>query len=138
MNRIIKYRAWNESKNSFVPYQFVGTPEKGWSAIDSDSGEGVALMQFTGLLDKTGKEIYEGDVVNGYWRAGETDWGDQLGDSFTKRQVVFHESLGAFGFPVRNNGEPKKPLENYINTMAQCSDFEIIGNIHENPDLLNQ
>ena len=70
------------------------------------------LMQFTGLKDKNGKEIYEGDIV----------CADR--HSAPNFQVIFHE--GAFR------------LRDHINRIMNqvTSGFEVIGNIYENPSLL--
>ena len=72
--------------------------------------------QFTGLLDKNGKEIYEGDVVDSHSRYDqpyirEVFWGEKCGLEFKTLT----------GYKLCKSNEPH---------------FEIIGNIHDNPELL--
>lgn len=83
----------------------------------------MVAMQFTGLLDKQGVEIYEGDIVllkenvlrsDGKWDDGIYSIGFQDG-CFVSVQMCFNEYLSCF-----NN------------------DCEVIGNIYENPELLGE
>ena len=75
------------------------------------------IMQYTGLHDKNGKEIYEGDIVLNQW--GE-EW-----------QVIFDNNLLMYSLKYN---ESKRPL--YQATQNHDWRLEIIGNIWENPELL--
>lgn len=78
-------------------------------------------MQFTGLLDKNGKEIYEGDILSVPVQNG------------AKYEIVFNEG----GFTVKNiDSKGSTPASNeYLKVYAKQE--EIIGNIYENPELFN-
>lgn len=72
------------------------------------------LMQFTGLQDAKGNEIYEGDIV----RIG----------SFVPQ--VWQVGFNRGGFCFFNEGDV------FYNDIKYCEDGEVIGNIYENPELL--
>ena len=88
---------------------------------------GVIIEQFTGLVDRHGVEIYEGDMLKAKHDDGQYDTGE-----------VVYGSKGAFCLylPCVASGI-KTPLLNYIHGMMFPEyDFEVIGNIHENGELL--
>jgi len=91
--------------------------------------------QYTGLKDKNGVEIYEGDIVKNDWRSVH---GKFIGDVWV---VMFGEhetsldyyATSAYGFFYRNSkGEDHTP---YLPT-ERGDGVEVIGNIHQNPELL--
>ena len=111
--REIKFRAWDyEMKNMYKLVKFISHKD-GINALDRwFSWEYV--MQFTGLKDKNGKEIYEGDLLQEYpnypiWKVFYEIDGFCIRSGDTQ-----HRLASVFGFPDRLN---------------------IIGNIYENPDL---
>ena len=81
------------------------------------------LMQSTGLKDKNGKLIYEGDIIK------IPDDYDTYGMfACEKREVYFNEG----GFRLK----PKWDKNSRGNWLEDTKDFEVIGNIYENPELL--
>lgn len=133
MGREIKFRAWEIFTPKMI-YDFViCQPRKTiilneyFVDMNSEAIEIplhlVNLMQYTGLKDCEGKEIYEGDVVEyiGVWL---------MDDSFLKKDargkgVVIYEDAGFFV-----DGQYDK------NSLQSCDKVKIIGNIYENPELL--
>jgi uncharacterized phage protein (TIGR01671 family) len=123
MSREIKFRAWDKDNEEmfFVP-QLIYIPGKGMQVLETGSEtkrDDCLLMQFTGLKDKNGKEIYEGDII----REGILEDGRPL-----VSWVKFEE--GAF---TTDDGEF---LSEAIYGLEEKTNTEVIGNIYENPQLL--
>ena len=94
--------------------------------IDEDSVAGewivnndIHLMQSTGLLDKNGKEIFEGDIVDYKGRKAVIKW---------------HGSYASFIYRFIDEPQTRKPEWNIL--YLAYMKFEIVGNIYENPELL--
>jgi hypothetical protein len=117
--REIKFRAWDKQQGYMLEPFIIGImPEKaksGWSI----TGEGIyispteqarfILLQFTGLKDKNGREIYEGDIIE-----------SQMGQLYE----VLWEGIGWNPF-----------VDNMIDSYKSYR-LEVIGSIYENPELL--
>lgn len=122
MNRPIKFRAWDDRNKRFgymtIQANMIAWPSNLWMSQVSHDDEGVRFddvtdwQQFTGLLDKSGREIYEGDIVK---------WSDITGE------VKFGGNNDGW-FILMSGIEYHLSQEEYR---------EVIGNIHEHPELLS-
>ena len=140
--RPIKFRVWDKDKKKIVDVQCVsnwsvdeGVDDYYESPQQTQDHTGnwhsrIVLMQFTGLLDRNGKEIFEGDIllnhfrnqkVEIYWRGCITDPNSVNGKHWI--------DWGGWGFrAIKNNDE--------LTYRTHDNEIEIIGNIYENPELL--
>lgn len=129
---IPKYRAWMKSlkwmcdvTNISFDSKFVDICQQGdterYTEMSVEFDE-VKLMQSTVLKDKNCREIFEGDIL-----AFETD------DEVIKVNVFWDEEHALFMFESKKYNE-QEPLAELVENNTYP--FEIIGNIYENPELL--
>ncbi len=131
MNRIIKFRVWDDK------LKVLYTPEKDakylnlWQIPAAKGGNVLypngVLMQCTGLHDKNAKEIYEGDVV------AIPLYGNAI--------IIWNENICAFQYAYSAIGEGTSVGGRMTNTLYDHYSevkYEVIGNVYENPDLLIQ
>jgi len=116
--RQIKFRAWDKKYKIMTACVTLKHISEGFEGINNN-----IVMQFTGLKDKNGKEIYEGDLIK-FW--------DYLGE-------VYYED----GQYVFSEVEPYKYYELYYIDLRSMiyeeqQEIEVIGNIYENPELLKE
>lgn len=86
--------------------------------------EDFEVMQFTGLKDKNGKEIYEKDLIGGTWEGGFVDYCDTC--------KCFQYHIPDFGC-MACQGDV-----HWYELVEEDGKIEVIGNIYENPELLNK
>lgn len=86
----------------------------------------TTVGQFTGLLDKNGKKIFEGDIVNhGY----ENDYGE----FYDHYKVIYSNTNTCF---VLEAIYPCNPIKRLTKNNVKSQHTEVIGNIYDNPELL--
>lgn len=129
MEREFRFRAWhNETEQMLFVGDSFGTNHPLDCVNYARQGQDVVLMQYVGLKDKNGKEIYEGDIVR--FLDGEctsTESGMDCDEFENVGEIVWE----GYHWDVTNR--------NGIDTEEAFSDeFEVIGNIYENPELINK
>lgn len=121
MNREIKFRIYYELNNEILYHNIQMTLEKQRVHIPivSTNGKILGVVQYTGLKDKNGKEIYDGDILDCEDRICKVVWHNQAGQwdsDFIKYKGV-----------LKSNG---------IDNVSFKYRAVVIGNIYENPELL--
>ncbi|HAA4984913.1 TPA_asm: hypothetical protein GEU66_07450 [Listeria monocytogenes] len=142
--RAIGFRAFVKRKKKMLPVTdlcFNETEAVGVSGcgnakctlcVDWYSFDDVLLMQYTGLKDKNGKKIFEGDVVTAFSNINKyTDsFAGDVEPTFCFTSIVYDGAC----FKTTYKGEPSYVLNQ--NGSSLVKHMEVIGNIHENPELL--
>ena len=121
----IKFRGWDKKENRMREIVLIDLRNR-QVLVETDESEEcdlldfceVELMQFTGLRDKNGREIYEGDIVRG------------AGIKPKVYVVGWLDTYGGFAFL---DDEKAIPAYEFLNDFC-----EVIGNIYENPELLRE
>ena len=108
--REIKFRAWDKVNKKWIKHFNV-------DLLNVPQMQFVELMQYTGLKDKNGKEIYEGDIIS-------------FGDSKT---VVFYEHAK---FKVKHRYDNSCYRYYDLREASYFNKGKVIGNIYENKELL--
>ena len=125
---IPKFRAWDKRFSEFMEDFFVSEDGKIYKkstdtgygiAISRETSDEVILMQSTGLFDKHNKEIFEGDIVDYKGRKAVVKW---------------HGSYASFIY--RFVDELQERVSEWHPLFLAYYHFEVIGNIYENPELL--
>ena len=119
--RELKFRVWSEGDEEYrtdcdvfkLFHGKTGCP----ATIYSDEGDRFDVEQYTGLKDKNGKEIYEGDIVKYAWTRCN--------------YIVAYRKYDA-SFVLENDDREEIVLFQY----NRQNGYEVIGTIHENPELL--
>lgn len=94
--------------------------------------------QFTGLLDKNGKEIYEDDIVK-YTRYDWKTEGYQKQNLINYCRIYYNETKCAFYYETKfKSGGGGSGLLLFNDERCKKNEIEVIGNIHDNPELLRR
>jgi uncharacterized phage protein (TIGR01671 family) len=119
MSRAIKFRAWDKKQKKMLYGVSIGTI-KVWDenapiiSHEFSYSENCVFEQYTGLKDKNGKEIYEGDIL-------------QIDDHVLGDFEVVWQGLG---------WKVKRSVGYETLAVHKAEDIVVVGNIHENPELI--
>ena len=132
--RDIKFRAWDKEAQQMLTVRdinFCGE-ELDTYEMDGDwlSFEDVEVMQYTGLKDKNGKEIYEGDILSIECYSYEEPEDEVLGNV----------TITVFGNALIVTGDSGETECLYLSDLrgSYTTIYEVIGNIYENPELFGE
>lgn len=138
MSRELKFRAWIKDEgemrypssdryikfNGDCYYIVRNLANSRKQIFQRENPDNIELMQYTGLKDRNGKEIYEGDMPNGIYKGMYIQWCNQCAS-----------------FALFLNNATCTSCENDIfwnDFLDDINEIEIIGNIYENPELLGE
>ncbi len=121
--RELKFRAWDVTNKKMLDRVLAGPGDpcsivwnedrKEWLHFDEACG---TIMQFTGLKDSQGKEIYEGDIIKGSYDYGS--FGNPV------EAVTYENGTWNYSYALQDTGEHSE------------RDWEVIGNIYEHEELI--
>ena len=129
MNREIKFRAWwVKEKQMFsvcsIDWSGINGTRINLMGADTVDIDEIVLLQYTGLKDKNGAEIYEGDIlkcIDEHTTIGALEYAENIGT-----YIVKYWRNGEYYYSPLNRGDISRGL--------QLLETEVIGNIYENPE----
>lgn len=132
--RKIKFRAWIKVSQKMASWEMIKEKKNLHGLIENQD---YLLMQYTGLKDKNGIEIYEGDIVV----VTEIDEDSCMGREFSYKGVVSYANSLNLTHYVSQYPTSFCLISKYFYREQSLLfndrwDYEVIGNIYENPDLL--
>ena len=122
--RKIKFRAWNKKEKKWFPAEKFALNSYAFiiEILDKKIRQPIELSQYTGLKDKFGKEIFEGDIVETYHEKYPREYPGKMYPNGTGKRVV------KWIMSEHHNG--------WNIYSGKKSQYEIIGNIYQNKELI--
>lgn len=127
MSRVLKFRIWDKIQQRFVRRDSALT-----ITLDGQLMQGrlppmgvdrFVLQQFTGLKDKHGREVYEGDIYRNL-------------DNGLIGKFYYLNGSGGYTLYARENNPDGSPYNMLPFMQLDTTNFEVIGTIYENPELV--
>ena len=133
--REIKFRAWDKRRKKWLEPHYVDiscagviskvTVHRGYEIASDRNLDFIELMQYTGLKDKNGKEIYEGDII------------EIRGQNYKYiAEIIWDDEKAGYDLKEINTSIPDYLLNMPELFVDRISQIKVIGNIYENPELL--
>ena len=162
----MKFRAW-DGQDTMIYFDFNSIKHDGlidWNENKySDTGGGLYIdncdvMQYTGLQDKTGRDIFDGDIVGiedvyhfierDGWKPEEGNWKiiGKKSRNFIRKEAGEEKYIAGYRLKVVRWEKDSCGFEPFSDSEENCgccgggdnpNSFEVLGNIYENPELLD-
>lgn len=129
-----KFRAWDKNNNEMISWGYLLNGYNLRNVFMRPEMCGLVFMQSTGLKDKNGVEIFEGDLVNKFSNINKftNDFAEDIEPTYGTTSIVRDGAC----FKTTFKGLPSLVLNQNGGSMAKH--MEVIGNVWENPELLEQ
>jgi uncharacterized phage protein (TIGR01671 family) len=157
MGREIKFRGWHTQQKKMYSAreladdqltllttgEFINVHSVSTELSEIMPADKFIPLQFTGLKDKSGVEIYEGDIVREFYKIRHKQTGEEKETGFVDvvewgHQPADYEQSYFWGWMLGSSGLRDGKDVTYSNSFWNCLEerYEVIGNIYENPELL--
>lgn len=127
----IKFKVWDKVKNEYIEDVLIDQQGKVCRNESQYYDNECNVMQYTGLKDKNGKEIYEGDIINKHY-----DKIEPMTDEEKKMLLPGTVVSSAYIYGRDEYNQRYKVEIPDVYNIDYIEEFEVIGNIYENPNLM--